>query len=134
LSRTGRPLGKKTPYIIKLYNKDFEAWSQIRKLAEREGKSLSDFIVDVIKEYLKRHMPGNPQTPLDIFNEKHVIIKVNDDQATFKIASSSEVKENLMQKSTEELLKMYKAMTERGEYSGRRLYVKWILAKRGVKV
>jgi len=38
---------------------------KLRELAERDGISLSEKIVDAIKEYVEVHYPGNPQTSLD---------------------------------------------------------------------
>ena len=38
-----------------------------RKIADREGRSLSDLIRDLLRDYVRVHEPGNPQLPLTRF-------------------------------------------------------------------
>ena len=38
-----------------------------RRIARREGRSLSDLVRDLLRDYVRRHEPGNPQLPIDRF-------------------------------------------------------------------
>jgi hypothetical protein len=42
-----------------------ELIDKLRELAERDGSTLSEKIVDAIREYIQVHYPGNPQVCLD---------------------------------------------------------------------
>jgi len=42
-----------------------ELLDKLRELAERDGLSLSEKILEAIKEYVEVHYPGNPQVCLD---------------------------------------------------------------------
>jgi len=46
---------------------DLEVLEELRKIANRERLSLSRQIVIALREYVKRHGHGNPQTPLEGF-------------------------------------------------------------------
>jgi len=49
---------------------DLEVLTKLRELAAKEGLTLSKQIVIALKEYVNRHMPGNPQLPLDKYLTK----------------------------------------------------------------
>jgi len=38
-----------------------------KKIVRREGRSLSDLIRDLLRDYVRLHEPGNPQLPIDRF-------------------------------------------------------------------
>jgi len=40
-----------------------------RKIARREGRSLSDLVRDLLRDYVRVHEPGNPQLPLSRWTE-----------------------------------------------------------------
>ena len=42
-----------------------------KKIARREGRSLSKLILDLLDDYVRRHEPGNPQLPIDRFLKDH---------------------------------------------------------------
>ena len=41
-------------------------WQKFKKIAEREGRSMSRILVSMIEEYVRVHEPGNPQKRLDM--------------------------------------------------------------------
>jgi len=40
-----------------------------REIARREGRSLSNLVMDLLRDYVRIHEPGNPQLPLTRFVE-----------------------------------------------------------------
>jgi len=38
-----------------------------REIARREGRSLSNLVMELLRDYVRRHEPGNPQLPLTRF-------------------------------------------------------------------
>ena len=61
-------------FILKVYVP--ASWSgtieKARVIARREGRSLSDLIRDLLRDYVRIHEPGNPQLPLTKFTgESH---------------------------------------------------------------
>ena len=44
-------------------------WQKFKKIAEREGRSMSRILVGMIEEYVRVHEPGNPQKRLDMILE-----------------------------------------------------------------
>jgi len=62
-------LGKrKREWTIRSFSiliEDLDVLTKLRELAAKEGLTLSKQIVIALKEYVNRHMPGNPQLPLD---------------------------------------------------------------------
>ena len=56
-------------FILKVYVP--ASWSstieRARMIARREGRSLSDLIRDLLRDYVRVHEPGNPQLPLTRF-------------------------------------------------------------------
>ena len=41
-----------------------------RKIAKREGRSLSKLVMELLRDYVRVHEPGNPQLPLTRFTEE----------------------------------------------------------------
>ena len=37
-------------------------------LADRDLDSFSEIVYQALKEYVKKHYPGNPQTPIDLYS------------------------------------------------------------------
>jgi len=44
-----------------------ETLKEFEKIAKREGRSPSQLIRELIRDYVRKHGPGNPQRPLDFF-------------------------------------------------------------------
>ena len=44
-----------------------EIVKKAREIARREGRSLSKLVMDLLRDYVRRHEPGNPQLPLTRF-------------------------------------------------------------------
>jgi len=44
-----------------------EVLPRFRAIAEREGRSMSQIVEELIKEYVERHEKGNPQLRIDTF-------------------------------------------------------------------
>ncbi len=40
---------------------------KINELADKEGKKISELIVNILEEYVKKHADGNPQYQIDQF-------------------------------------------------------------------
>lgn len=49
-------------YVPETFRKVLE---KFREIAEREGRSASEILRELIREYVRRHEPGNPQRTLD---------------------------------------------------------------------
>lgn len=43
-----------------------QLWAKFMEICEREGSSGSEKIREFVREYVRRHEPGNPQTRLDV--------------------------------------------------------------------
>ena len=58
-------------FILKVYipAEFYQTLKKARIIARREGRSLSDLIRDLLREYVRIHEPGNPQLPLTRFVE-----------------------------------------------------------------
>ncbi|RLG90020.1 MAG: hypothetical protein DRO36_06790 [Candidatus Hecatellales archaeon] len=59
-------------FILKVYipASFYQTVVKARMIAKREGRSLSDLIRELLRDYVRRHEPGNPQLPLSRFIEK----------------------------------------------------------------
>ena len=55
-------------YIPVVYSHILE---KAKKIARREGRSLSALILDLLRDYVRVHEPGNPQLPIDRFLKDH---------------------------------------------------------------
>jgi len=64
-------LGKSTS--IWLPEETLEVWRKFKKIAEREGRSAGQILVDFIANYVRIHDPGNPQRPMNQFFEKSAV-------------------------------------------------------------
>ena len=42
----------------------YQTLKKARIIARREGRSLSDLVRDLLRDYVRKHEPGNPQLPL----------------------------------------------------------------------
>ena len=133
--RPGRPLSKKLPLQVKFYTyRNPEVWEKIRELAQREGKPLQDIIVDALEEYLERHMPGNPQTPLSIFSGPAEIQVVEvKPQVEFKVVRKEDLWSKVKEMSTEQLIEEYRKLKRSGEISWRTTIMAYELKMRGIK-
>jgi len=60
-------LGK--PTSIWLPEEMLEVWQKFKKIAEREGRSAGQILIDFVANYVRIHEPGNPQWPLPRFFE-----------------------------------------------------------------
>jgi len=54
---------------IYLYETYREVYGKAVELANREGRSFSELVSVALKEYVEHHFPGNPQLPLNSFEE-----------------------------------------------------------------
>jgi len=63
---TGRPRKWKSwrTTCLMLYEEYSEVYEKANDLAEREGITFSELVAKALAEYLKVHLPGNPQLPL----------------------------------------------------------------------
>ena len=61
-------LGKSTS--IWLPEETLEVWRRFKKIAEREGRSAGQILIDFVANYVRIHEPGNPQWPINRFFEK----------------------------------------------------------------
>jgi hypothetical protein len=55
-----------------LRDEDLEWFKWLKKIAEREGKTLSELIRDILKEYAENHGYANPNHRLDDFTKGFV--------------------------------------------------------------
>jgi len=65
---------KKYPWQLKIYipQEHRVIFEKAKAIARREGRSLSDLIRDLLRDYVRVHEPGNPQLPLTRFTgESH---------------------------------------------------------------
>ena len=46
-----------------------EIVKKAKKIARREGRSISKLVMDLLRDYVRVHEPGNPQLPLTRFTE-----------------------------------------------------------------
>jgi len=53
-----------------------ETLEEFEKIAKREGRTVSNLIRQLIRDYVRRHGPGNPQRMLDFFMGKRPAGKV----------------------------------------------------------
>jgi len=58
------------PTSIWLPEEMLEVWEKFKKIAEREGRSAGQILIDFVANYVRIHEPGNPQWPLPRFFEK----------------------------------------------------------------
>jgi len=60
---------KRYPWQLKIYipQEHRIIFEKAKAIAKREGRSLSDLIRDLLRDYVRIHEPGNPQLPLTKF-------------------------------------------------------------------
>jgi len=58
------------PTSIWLPEETLEIWRKFKRIAEREGRSAGQILIDFITNYVRIHELGNPQWPLPRFFEK----------------------------------------------------------------
>ena len=46
---------------------------KINELADKEGKKISELIMSILEEYVKKHSDGNPQFTIEQFNDPDFI-------------------------------------------------------------
>jgi hypothetical protein len=74
------------PFKSFYWSKNEEAkrlWKEVKEIAKREGKSVSQLIREFLESYARLHEPGNPQQRLDTvirLGKKYVAPKVCDFQ------------------------------------------------------
>ena len=63
---------KQYPWKIYIYvpQEHRVIFEKAKAIAKREGRSLSDLIRDLLRDYVRVHEPGNPQLPLTRFTEE----------------------------------------------------------------
>ncbi len=68
----GRPF--KTTHTISLFlpEQDKTLWEDFQSAMRRDGWTASTILREWMRQYLKDHPLGNPQTPLERFGEKEV--------------------------------------------------------------
>jgi len=49
-------------------------WREFKQIAEREGRSASEILVELIEQYVAAHRKGNPQLMLDRFATTKVLV------------------------------------------------------------
>jgi len=49
-------------------------WQEFKKIAEREGRSASEILVELIEQYVRAHRKGNPQLTLDRYATTKVLV------------------------------------------------------------
>jgi len=49
-------------------------WQEFKKIAEREGRSASEILMELIEQYVQTHRKGNPQLILDRFVGQTVLV------------------------------------------------------------
>jgi len=49
-------------------------WQEFKKIAEREGRSASEILMELIEQYVQIHRKGNPQLILDRFVGQTVLV------------------------------------------------------------
>jgi hypothetical protein len=64
-------MGKTFKHILHLYVKPCyeDDVEKIKEILNREGKSLSDWVMERISIYVSGHWPGNPQKPITEYSE-----------------------------------------------------------------
>ena len=54
---------------IYLSEGDLPLWDRFKAVAKREGRSMSKVALELIRDYVTKHEPGNPQLPITKFVE-----------------------------------------------------------------
>jgi len=62
---------KRWEHLGRFYIRDPDLIKKLREILAREGKSLSEWIYEQARDYVRRHEPGNPQTLLTSFGSTH---------------------------------------------------------------
>lgn len=60
-------------YTFSVPDEKLPLLDEIKKIAKREGRPVSDLIVSLIEDYVKKHGGGNPNFRLDDFAEEEVV-------------------------------------------------------------
>jgi len=58
---------KRWEHLGRFYIRDPNLFEKLREILDREGKSLSEWIHEQARDYVRRHEPGNPQLLLTSF-------------------------------------------------------------------
>ena len=63
---------KRYPWQLKIYiPQEYQIIiEKAKEIARREGRSLSNLIMQLLRDYVRVHYPGNPQLPLTRFTEE----------------------------------------------------------------
>jgi len=48
-----------------IYPNEEELFKKLKEIANREGRSVTEILKEMAREYVRRHEPGNPQLRLD---------------------------------------------------------------------
>jgi len=60
-------VGQRAIFKVYIPASFYQTFQKARRIARREGRSLSDLVRDLLRDYVRRHEPGNPQLPIDRF-------------------------------------------------------------------